>query len=898
MKKLVTILFLTLGIASFKSYAQVPGITYQAVILSPDGKALPGINHANTPLAEQEICLKFSFLNLAGDYEYEEIIQTKTDPFGMVNVIIGKGEQVGGLAASFDKIPWSIAAKFLEVSLDKSGACGEFSLISKQEFTAVPFALFSVNSGTTDSESTQGKSAYQVWIDLGNVGSEQDFINSLKGPIGATGPAGTIGPAGVSGAAGPQGPTGSTGITGTTGPAGTTGSNGLSAYQVWLGLGNTGTENNFIASLTGPTGPQGPAGVAGATGTTGNRGATGVAGTNGLSAYQVWLGLGNTGTEANFIASLTGPTGPQGPAGATGPAGADGAAASAATFVDLSTNQTIGGTKTFTNPIAGSVTGSAGSTSGNAATATLATTATALATPRNINGVAFDGSADISIGIDANSISGVVPVLNGGTGQTTLSGIKTILGLSSNSVAIGNEAGLTNQGLYSIAIGSGAGRNGQGIGAIGIGSVSGDVNQAVNGIAIGNNTAQANQASEAIAIGYAAGQNSQGSNAVALGAFAGNNNQVANSIAINATGSSTPLNPANAGFYVNPIRSAAATADLLYYDAATKEVISASGGFVDLTTNQSIGGTKTFTSPITGSVTGNATTVTTNANLSGDVTSLGNVTTLSNSAVIGQVLTGYAAGAGTVAATDNILQAIQKVDGNINAAISSVASGKQNTLTNSAGLLGALNDETGTGLAVFSSSPTLATPDLGTPSAVVLTNATGLPLPSGVSGTLTVANGGTGATSLTGYMKGNGTSTMTASASIPVADVTGAATQTALNLKANIASPTFTGSLNVDGAASNFQTKVYSTSDTTLDFALSNLITTNASAGVFNLENMKDGGTYTLAVTGGVSGTASFSQSGLSFSSLHNVSTTSGKTALYTFIVMGTQVYFSMTSVE
>ena len=37
--------------------------------------------------------------------------------------------------------------------------------------------------------------------------------------------------------------------------------------------------------------------------------------------------------------------------------------------------------------------------------------------------------------------------------------------------------------------------------------------------------------------------------------------------------------------------------------------------------------------------------------------------------------------------------------------------------------------------------------------------------------TITVANGGTGATSLTGYVKGNGGTAMTASASIPVADV-------------------------------------------------------------------------------------------------------------------------------
>lgn len=131
--------------------------------------------------------------------------------------------------------------------------------------------------------------------------------------------------------------------------------------------------------------------------------------------------------------------------------------------------------------------------------------------------------------------------------------------------------------------------------------------------------------------------------------------------------------------------------------------------------------------------------VTTNANLTGEATSVGNAVTLTNSAVIAKVLTGYTSGAGTVAATDSILAAIQKLNGNdaTNANLTGVITSVGNATS--------IASQTGTGTKfVVDNTPTLITPVLGVATATSINK--NIFTPPATSATLTLIDG----TTLTG----------------------------------------------------------------------------------------------------------------------------------------------------
>jgi hypothetical protein len=145
MKKLFYFLLL---LGSTYVFAQNKGMTYQAVIYAPGGQNVPGVNVANVPMTNRTICLQFSLLDANSGLEYQEVVKTKTDEFGMVNIAIGSGTQTGGYATSFASVVWSASAdKSMKVALDATGLCNQYEELSVEKLDAVPFANAAITAG-------------------------------------------------------------------------------------------------------------------------------------------------------------------------------------------------------------------------------------------------------------------------------------------------------------------------------------------------------------------------------------------------------------------------------------------------------------------------------------------------------------------------------------------------------------------------------------------------------------------------------------------------------------------------------------------------------------------------------------------------------------------------------
>jgi len=124
--------------------------------------------------------------------------------------------------------------------------------------------------------------------------------------------------------------------------------------------------------------------------------------------------------------------------------------------------------------------------------------------------------------------------------------------------------------------------------------------------------------------------------------------------------------------------------------------------------------------------------------------------------------------------------------GNGGTGVATTATNGQLLIGNGSGYsLATLTAGTGVTITNGAGSITINAPDVGTVTAVTasapLASSGGTTPNLSLTGTVGVANGGTGATTLTGYVKGAGTSAFTASSTIPNSDITGLGTMSTQN---------------------------------------------------------------------------------------------------------------------
>tara|TARA_R110002072_G_scaffold7503_2_gene40790 strand:+ start:579739 stop:583038 length:3300 start_codon:yes stop_codon:yes gene_type:complete len=133
MKKLL--LFCFTIILSLTAVAQTDGLSYQAIIINPEPQELPGVDAENTILVNTEVAFRFTIIDANGAIEYQEIQDTTTNDFGMVNLTIGQGIPSTGL---FTEIFWNGTKKDLQVEINLDG---NFNELSYQRLLFVPYAF-------------------------------------------------------------------------------------------------------------------------------------------------------------------------------------------------------------------------------------------------------------------------------------------------------------------------------------------------------------------------------------------------------------------------------------------------------------------------------------------------------------------------------------------------------------------------------------------------------------------------------------------------------------------------------------------------------------------------------------------------------------------------------------
>jgi hypothetical protein len=417
MKRLFYSVFVTL-LFSLSAFAQNEGISFQGLARNAAGEVL----------VSQKISLRLSILldTESGAVAYVETRQVTTNPQGIFSLVVGDDKALTK-STIFSSIKWNSAPKFIKVEMDPNGGTS-YVAMGTTRLQAVPFAFYAygvdavnvkgllpVASGGTGVASiadlktslgldTFNSAALDTKVDkvAGKGLSSNDYTTAEKNKLAA--------------------------VTGTN-----TGDQDLSSYATTSQLATKANAADVITSLA----------------TKANVADVTISLDSKANASDVTTSLAAKANASDVTTSL-----------AT-KANASDVTTSLATKVDkvtgkeLSTNDYTTAEKTKLAAITGTNTGDQVNITGNAGTATK------LQTARTINGIAFDGSADITLPTPASGIpyTGATQAVDLGAFDLKVNGLTVGLGNNrvDNNVAIGQSALSSTttgfQGNYLTAVG-------------------------------------------------------------------------------------------------------------------------------------------------------------------------------------------------------------------------------------------------------------------------------------------------------------------------------------------------------------------------------------------------------------------------------------------------------------
>jgi uncharacterized protein (TIGR02145 family) len=176
-KRFVLISTLVLLITFGNSYSQTPmAFKYQAVAR----------DHTGHVISNQEVSIRINILkeSLNGQAVYMEKHDTTTNKYGLVTLIIGRGDVLKGDLSNID---WEIDSYFLKIEMDETGGT-DYKDMGTTQLLAMPYALYAGNvENANDADADPGNelisnlSLNNDTLYIGDINNYSIDLNAIKG---------------------------------------------------------------------------------------------------------------------------------------------------------------------------------------------------------------------------------------------------------------------------------------------------------------------------------------------------------------------------------------------------------------------------------------------------------------------------------------------------------------------------------------------------------------------------------------------------------------------------------------------------------------------------------------------------------------------------------------------